>query len=275
MTEQQLHQALSAANDLEPPADELFAQRALQRGRALTSRRRNVIVGAAAGVALVGVLGGTWLAGQSVRSDTAMSSGGAERAADSARDGSAPALGPQVQGGGTAPVEVPGRPGVEAQHTSGWVSGRVTEQTAALEELVPTLTLTYGDTFGGAYATDPTNTHIVVTLTQRHPELEALVSSLMPDPSDVSFELVRNTALRKQEVAAKVTSDAPQWRAKGVTIVAVRLDARADRVAVTVREAAGVAAIEQAYGTDVVRAEVGAGPPLGGTLNDPSETTAP
>ncbi len=271
MTEQQLHKALSAANDLEPPTDDLFAERALQRGRALTSRRRNVLVGAAAGVALVGVLGGTWLAGQSARQDTSMSAGSAgEVAEDSA--GGGPQFGLGSTGTPTGPVEVPGQPGVLARNTSGWVQGRVTEQTAALEELVPTLALNFPEVFGGAYATDATNTKIVVTLTRRHPELEALVSTLMPDPSNVSFEIVSNTALRKQEVAAQVTADAPQWLAKGVTVVAVRLDARADRVAVVVREQDGVAAIEEKYGTDIVRAEVGAGPPLAGTVTEPAPT---
>lgn len=273
MTEQQLQKALSAANDLEPPADELFAQRALQRGRARTARRRNAIVGAAAGVALVGVLGGTWLAGQGARQDTSMSAGSAgERAKDSSGGAASPQSGGESADGGTGPVEVPGQPGVLAQHTSGWVTGRVTEQTAALEELVPMLTLTYADTFGGAYATDATNTHIVVTLTKRNPELEALVGSLMPEATDVTFEVVEHTAVRKLEVAAQVTGDATQWRAKGVTIVAVRLDARADRVVVVVREPDGVTAIEERYGKDIVRVEVGSGPPLGGTVTEPAPT---
>lgn len=273
MTEQQLQKALSAANDLEPPADELFAQRALQRGRARTARRRNAIVGAAAGVALVGVLGGTWLAGEGARQDSSMSAGSAgERAEDSAGGAASAQSAPEAADGGTAPVEVPGQPGVLARHTSGWVTGRVTEQTAALEELVPMLTLTYADTFGGAYATDATNTHIVVTLTERNPELEALVGSLMPEPTDVTFEVVEHTAVRKLEVAAQVTGDATQWRAKGVTIVAVRLDARADRVVVVVREPDGATAIEERYGKDIVRAEVGSGPPLGGTVTEPAPT---
>lgn len=270
MTEQQVRQVFGAANDLEPPADDLFVERALQRGRARTGRRRNVLVGAAAGLALVGVLGGTWVSSQGVRDRFSVSAGSA---GGSAEDAGAPQ---SASGGGeSGPVEAPGRPGVVATHTSGWVSGRVTPQTAALEEMVGTLSLNYADVFGGAYATDASNTRIVVTLTRRHPELEALVITLMPDPADVSFEVVANTALRKQEVAAQVTADAVQWRTKGVTVVGVRLDGRADRVVVSVRERGGVAAIEDRYGKDIVRAEVGTGPPLAGTVTDPSDPTMP
>lgn len=280
MTEQQLQKALSAANDLEPPTDDLFAERALQRGRARTARRRNALVGAAAGVALVAVLGGTWMVQSGTQGVSTSAGARAQSAEDSAGGAGGPEVGLGATGAGSAtptgPVEVPGQPGVLARNSSGWVSGRVTEQTAALEELVPTLSLNFPDVFGGAYATDASNTHIVVTLTRHHAELEALVSSLMPDPSNVSFEIVKNTALRKQEVAAKVVADAPQWRAKGITIVAVRLDAKADRVTVVVREKDGVSAIEQEYGTDIVRAEVGAGPALGGTVTEPvPEESAP
>lgn len=274
MTEQQVRKALGAANDLEPPVDDLFVERALQRGRARTGRRRNILVGAAASLALVGVVGGTWLSSQGLREGFSVSAGSA---GGSAEDAGAPqsASGRDTSGGGqpgggeSGPVEAPGRPGVVATHSSGWVAGRVTPQTAALEEMVATLTLNYADVFGGAYATDQTNTRLVVTLTRRHPELEALVIALMPSPADVSFEIVSNTALRKQEVAAKVTADALEWRAKGVTIVGVRLDGRADRVVVTVRERDGRTTIEEHYGKDVVRAEVGTGPPLGGTATDP------
>lgn len=280
MTEQQVRRALGAANDLEPPADDLFVERALQRGRARTGRRRSILVGAAASLALVGVVGGTWVSSQGLREGFSVSAGSAGGSAEDAgvpqsASGGDKSGGGQSGGGQSGPVEAPGRPGIVATHSSGWVAGRVTPQTAALEEMVGTLTLNYADVFGGAYATDETNTHLVVTLTRRHPELEALVVALMPDPGDVSFEVVSNTALRKQEVAAQVTADAAQWRSKGVTIVGVRLDARADRVVVAVREATGVAAIEDRYGKDVVRAEVGSGPPLGGTVTDPSGPTMP
>lgn len=269
MTEHQLRKALSAVDELEPPADELFAQRSLQRGRARMGRRRKAVLGAAAGVALVGVLGGTWLTNQTLRETTSMSAGSADGSAEDAGGGRESTAQP------TVPVEAPGRPGVLATHESGWVQGTVTPQTAALEEIVGTLALTYPDVFGGAYATDPSNTRIVVTVTKPDPELEALVRSLMPEPGDVSFEVVTHTALRKQEVAANVAADASQWLEKGVTIVGVRLDGRADRVVVTVREPESVEVVEQRYGPDIVRAEVGAGPPLGGTVTDPSDPTMP
>ena len=55
-SEQQLRRALRTMNDLEPPTDELFVQRAVIRGRARTHRRRNTLIAAAA--ALVVVAGG-------------------------------------------------------------------------------------------------------------------------------------------------------------------------------------------------------------------------
>jgi hypothetical protein len=160
-----------------------------------------------------------------------------------------------------------------AKDGSVWLSGRDTPQRAILDELIPTLSVTYPDVFGGAYATDETNTHLVVTVTRRDAGLEALVTSSMPSPGDVAFAVVANTATRKQEVAARVAGDASGWLAKGVTVVDVRLDARADRVVVAVREEASVGLVEQRYGSDIVRAEVGVGPPLGGTLTDPGLPT--
>jgi hypothetical protein len=270
MTEHQLRKALDAANDLEPPADELFVQRALQRGRARTARRRSALVGAAAGVALVTVLGGTWLSGQQFGTGTATQG---QSAGGMAQDGSEGSGGSRF--GDTATGEVaPARPQVPpAKDGSVWLTGRDTPQRAALDELIPTLSLSYPDVFGGAYATDETNTRLVVTVTRRDAGLESLVTSSMPSPGDVAFAVVANTAARKQEVAARVADDASGWLAKGIPIVDVRLDARADRVLVTVREAAAVSLIEQRYGTDIVRAEVGVGPPLGGTLTDPGPPT--
>jgi hypothetical protein len=265
MTEHQLRKALDAANDLQPPADELFVQRAIQRGRARTARRRNAIVGAAAGLALVS--GGTWLVAHQPSGSTSFSSGSSGSSAERAQAGTA-------AGGATDGRQLPSVGAVPpAKDSSVWLTGRDTPQRMALDELIPTLSLTYPDVFGGAYATDETNTHLVVTVTQRDAGLESLVTSSMPSPDDVTFAVVANTAARKQEVAARVAGDAPGWLAKGVTIVDVRLDARADRVRVTVREAAAVRLVEQRYGADIVQAEVGDGPPLGGTRTGPGLPT--
>ena len=258
MTEHQLRKALSAANDLEPPTDELFAQRALQRGRARTARRRNAIVGAAAGFALVVLGGGTWLVGQSLQGGVSTSAGSAERMVDS---GGSPALGTGAAGGAD---EAPPVTGVSPQRdASVWLGGAVTPQRSAVDALVPTLTTDYPDVFGGAYATDESNTHIVVTVTRHDATLEAMVTSSMPSPGDVSFEVVANTAVRKQQVAAQVVADASGWLAKGLPVAGVQPDARADRVVVTVLSGEAVGPVESHYGPDIVRAQVGSGVPLG------------
>lgn len=259
MTEHQLRKALSAANDLEPPTDELFAHRALQRGRARTARRRNAIVGTAAGFALVVGGGGAWLVGQSLQSGVSTSAGSAGSAERMEDSGGIPALGTGADGqAGGAPLVVP-----PARDASVWLAGAVTPQRSAVDALVPTLTTDYPDVFGGAYATDESNTHIVVTVTRHDATLEAMVTSSMPSPGDVSFEVVANTAARKQQVAAQVVADASGWLAKGLPLAGVRLDARADRVVVTVLSAQAVGVVENHYGPDIVRAQVGSGVPLG------------
>lgn len=263
MTEHQLRKALSAANELEPPTDELFTQRALQRGRARAARRRHAIVGAAAGLALVGGLGGMWLALNQPTGGVSASSGSSEERAQAGSADGAP-YDSQVPSVAAVPP---------AKDSSAWITGPETPQRAAFDALVPTLTLYHADVFGGAYATDATNTHIVVTVTRRDPRLEALVTQAMPAPTDVTFEVVANTAARKQEVARRVVADASGWLAKGYPVLAVRVDARTDRVVVTVRQPESVAAIEAYYGPDIVRAETGVGPPLGGTV--PGGTTLP
>lgn len=270
MTDHQLRKALSAANDLEPPTDELFAQRALQRGRARAARRRNAIVGAAAGLALVVLGGGTWLVGQSVQGGVSTSAGSAERMVDSG----SPALGTAAAGGAD---EAPTVTGVSpARDESVWLAGAVTPQRSAFDALVPTLTTAYPDVFGGAYATDESNTHIVVTLTRREAALERLVTASMPSPQDVRFAVVTNTAVSKLKVAAQVRADARGWMGKGLPIADVRLDARADRVVVTVLSGNAVRVVEDHYGPGIVRAEVGTGaplgvPPTGATLPTPQQ----
>ncbi|MCU1538335.1 MAG: hypothetical protein JWP82_2686, partial [Humibacillus sp.] len=59
--ERRLRKALGTVDDLEPPRDDLFVQRALLRGRARTARRRTSVLGAAAAVVVVGAVGGAWV----------------------------------------------------------------------------------------------------------------------------------------------------------------------------------------------------------------------
>lgn len=266
MTEPQLRRALGAANELEPPRDDLFVQRALERGRARVGRRRRIVVGAAAGIALVSVLGGTWLGIQSGGTSTA---GSANRAAS----GEAGAGGLDATSGPHPALRAPTSPAFASGPR--WITGRVTPERTALEAVIPTLEQTYPDTFGGVYATDSSNTRFVVTVTRRDPALETLVRSRLSEPGEVSFALVGHTAARKEQVARQVLRDAPDWLAQGVLIVGAGIDAHADRVVVTVREREAIAAVEARYGADIVRATVGVVPPAGGLITEPSPSSAP
>lgn len=281
-TEQQLRKALGVVNDIEPPQDDLFVQRAVSRGRAKAARRRSAVLGAAAGVALVGVLGGGWIAGPlrpSTESTTAAQlNSRAEQGPDSA------AVAPEVAGSSSMPTDATpgagagspevgspkagspsaGSPGgvPAAGDTSIWLSGAVSPQRTAFDSIAPTLAAGYRETFGGAYATDPSNTHIVITETRHDPALEALVKGAMPAHDDVDFRLVEHTAAEKIRVAAQIRADIAMWRGRGVTIQQVLVDARTDRVVVTVAPAVGpikdstlptaAADIPRHYGADLV-----------------------
>ncbi|HET7397998.1 MAG TPA: hypothetical protein VFJ94_05705 [Intrasporangium sp.] len=296
MSEDQLRRALRAVDDLTPPDDDLFVQRALLRGRARAGRRRARVLGAAAAVALVGTVGAGWAAthlpgGSSTtaagRAADAQARGGDEGTGAVEPNAAPPA--PGLPGPSATPGAVPpGLPlpsatapggagnGVPPQRdTSGWLSGASSPQRTAFDALAPTLMAAYGDVFGGAYATDATNTHVVVTVTRHDEGLEALVRSAMPAPSDVDFRVVANTAARKGAVAARVRADLAAWRLQGVAITAVAVDARADRVLVTVTEPAAAPPVERRYGSDVVRAVPAPASPGSPTLPNGSPPPAP
>ena len=97
-SEQQLRRALRAMNDLQPPTDELFVQRAVIRGRARTNRRRNTIVAAAAALVVIAGGGGAWLlqgglpgttTASSASAPEVMSDQGSQSGAGSGAEGSA------------------------------------------------------------------------------------------------------------------------------------------------------------------------------------------
>lgn len=254
-TDEQLRKALGAVNDLEPPPDDLFVQRAVSRGRARTARRRSSIVGAAAGVALVGVLGGGWVVGQ-------LQGGGHVTATSGSAQGA-----PDTVGRATGTPDTSGRAtGVPTIHvpaardTSIWLSGASSPQRTAFDAIAATVAANYPDVFGGAYATDPGNTHLVVTVTRHDAELESFVTHAMPAPGDVDFVVVGHTAAEKVRVAEQIRADTPAWTKQGLTIERVAIDARTDRVVVSVAPvpALGGAAdsaadrLAQRYGPDLV-----------------------
>lgn len=266
-----LRKALGAVDDLEPPRDDLFTQRALLRGRARTSRRRNALLGAAAAVVVVGAVGGAWVVGQqgagsstsagSAMEERAVSGpAGADKGAATGSDnGAGPATATLPTGIPTAPV-LPSAPGgvPGAQDGSAWFTGPTTPQRTAFETVEPRLVTEFADVFAGAYAAGDGTDRIVVTVTRTDPALEALVTAAMPSPGDVEFRTVTNSYAVKRAVLDQIVADAPQWRAQGVDITGVRIDARSDRVVVAAVEGLTPGVLARHYGPDLVSVEVAA-----------------
>jgi hypothetical protein len=223
MTEQQLRKALGAVNDLEPPRDDLFAQRALGRGRARAHRRRSAVLGAAAGVAVVGVIGGSWLSGAW--------SGGSQTQA------SAPERVAVSQGGaGQAPEPAapPQAPGLDsARDATGWFTGPATPQRAGMEALAPGLAAQFPDVFAGAYAADAGNTRIVVCVTRADLGLEAAVTAGLPAGTDVEYRTVPHSIAQLDGAARQIESARADLQTQGVTVLGVQVEPRSNRVLVT------------------------------------------
>jgi hypothetical protein len=282
-----LRKVLGAVDDLEPPRDDLFVQRALLRGRARTSRRRNGVLGAAAALVVVGAVGGAWVVGQQGGgASTSAGSAVQERAVDSAAEGGpglmtdsggvgAPTTGPPptslptgIPTSPALPSGPPDQPG--ARDGSAWFAGPTTPQRTAFESVEPRLVAEFADVFGGAYAAGDGTGRIVVTVTRPDPALEALVRAAMPSPGDVEFATVANSYAAKRAVADQIVTDAPQWRARGVDITGVRIDGRSDRVVVAAVEGLTPGVLARHYGPGLVRVEVAADT---GTLPDGTVST--
>ncbi|MBB2986695.1 hypothetical protein [Terracoccus luteus] len=313
--ERRLREVLGGVDELEPPRDDAFAERAVQRGRALAGRRRrSVFQGVAAAAAVVFLAGGVWAVGRS----------GADSAAESAAAGvttqepalapatAAPGVGPEgpvaspgargtgdAQGpdgatstgapaapntSGSPGVSVaPGPPGAGTDGSTGapapsdspgsvptalpdpgltgvaperdsslWLPGPLTPQRTAFDSIGTTLVARWPDVFAGAYATDDTNTRVVVTLTRRDAALESFVTGAMPGAGDVTFRVVSHSYATKQAVAQAVEKDAGGLRSQGVVLTGVSIDARTDRVVVAADESRAPGALERTYGADIV-----------------------
>jgi hypothetical protein len=253
--ELQLRKALSTMNDLEPPRDDLFAQRALMRGRARTSRRRSTLLGAAAAVVVAGAVGGTWVATNHGASTSSASAGSApEVQKDSSASGTdSGARSPQSLSGSATP----GGPGVapsvpSARDTNQWFGTLSTRQTNAFDAIEPTVASRWPDVFSGAYAVDAAGARVAVVVTRHDPDLEAFVASAMPSRTDVDFVVMSHSLAEKQKVAKEIVDQRMLWRSKGIEIIAVTQDARSDRVVVMADEGSSPGLIAQQYG-DIVR----------------------
>lgn len=249
--ELQLRKALSTMNDLEPPRDDLFAQRALMRGRARTSRRRSTLLGAAAAVVVVGAVGGAWVSLGRGASSTTASTGSAEVQKDSS--------GSTVQGNGSrSPQSLSGNgagavPSVPpARDTTRWFGTLSTPQTNAFTAIDPVVASRWPQVFSGAYAVDAAGARVAVAVTRHDPALEAFVARAMPSPTDVDFVVMSHSLQEKERVAKEIVDQRILWRSKGVQIIAVTQDARTDQVVVMADEGASPGLIEQQYG-DIVR----------------------
>lgn len=271
-SEQRLREALSAVNDLQPPRDDLFAARALNRGRARTARRRSVLLGAAAAVIVVGGVGGVWT----------LSQNGGTSASSMAAGGPAPDQSTAGVGGSgeaarapdpTSPVQPPRTLGSDqqgtdnlsgpdlssaARDTSQWLQGPMTAQRIAFDATAPTLAARWPDVFSGAYAADATNSRIVVALVRPDPALESFVRGAMPTASDVQFVTVANSLTAKQKVASEIAATAGPLRSQGVDVTGIRLDGRTDRVVVTTAPGSTPGVLEKRYGATVVTVAVSA-----------------
>ena len=213
MSEQRLRKALGTVNDLEPPRDDLFAVRALNRGRARTARRRSVLLGAAAAVVVVAGVGGTWALSQRAASTSSASAGAAAASAPAesgeAAVGSAPPDSAAQAPRASSAVPLPATPdsngrgtdsppagdlSAAARDTSRWLEGPGHGATHRLRRDRPPRWPPAGPTSSsGAYAADSTNTGIVVALVRPDPALESFVSGAMPSPSDVRFVTAANS----------------------------------------------------------------------------------
>ncbi|MFM6850100.1 MAG: hypothetical protein ACKOVB_13475 [Terrabacter sp.] len=249
--ELQLRKALSTMNDLQPPRDDLFAQRALLRGRARTSRRRNTVLGAAAALVVVGAVGTAWVTNQSASSSTATAGSAAE--APKVVEDSGSGSGPQsLRGtdGASAPAVAPSV--VSERDLSTWFGSLTTPQTAAFDTVEQQLVTHWADIFSGAYAADVSGSHLVVTVTRHDPDLEALVSGAMPSPEDVDFVVVKHSYAQKARVLQEIGNEREAWRAKGVQVLGLSMDARSDTVVVLADEDGSPGLLAQRYG-DLVR----------------------
>ncbi len=255
--ELQLRKALSTMNDLEPPRDDLFVQRALLRGRARTSRRRNAVLGAAAALVVVGAVGTAWMANQSASSTTASAGSAAEapkgvRGAGSGADNDSGSTPQPLDNTGSSGREVAPSVVPPARDLSTWFGTLATPQTAAFDSVEQQLETRWADVFSGAYAADATGARLVVTVTRHDPELEAVVRGAMPSPGDVDFVVVKHSYAEKARVRQQIGSERESWRAKGVEVLGLSIDARTDTVVVLADEGSSPGLLAQRYG-DLVR----------------------
>ncbi len=255
-SEQQLRRALRTMNDLEPPTDELFVQRAVIRGRARTHRRRNTLIAAAAALVVVAGGGGAWLLqgglpGATTASPASapevMSDQGSKSGADSDAGGSAGGREQPTLSAG--PDNVPVRPPGVA---SDWFVGPLTPQRAAIEGLAPELTTSWSAVFSGAWAKDDTNEHIVVALTHPDLALERWISANVRDAAAVEFVTATHSYADKAALAERIRADSPALATEGIVISTVTQDYRADRVAVAASGTDAIARLQQRYGADWV-----------------------
>lgn len=249
-SEQQLRRALSTMNDLQPPTDELFVQRAIVRGRARTYRRRNVLAGAAAAFILVAGGGGVWVLqnGPAGRSATTQAGSAPEAQYDSKAGAPNPAVAPNGPSAPTTPAGV----GALGSRDGGLFVGPMTPARAAFESLVPELTTTWASTFSGAWATDETNEHLVVALTQHDSELERWISANVRDASAVEYVLAAHSYADKTALADRIRGEYAALASEGIVVESVAQDYRADRVVIVAHGPAVAQRLADRYGADWV-----------------------
>jgi hypothetical protein len=164
---------------------------------------------------------------------------------------------PQVQRGTDGTDDAGGQKGAPsgvppAREASRWFGTVTSPQTVAFDTVEQQLVTRWPAVFSGAYAADPTASRIVVTVTRHDPTLEALVRGAMPSPGDVDFVVVRHSYAEKARVLQQVGSERDAWRAKGVQVLGLAMDARDDAVVVLADEGSSPGLLARRYG-DLVR----------------------
>ncbi|GAB3872099.1 hypothetical protein GCM10028802_04400 [Terrabacter terrigena] len=250
--ELELRKALATMNDLEPPRDDLFVQRALVRGRARTFRRRSAVFGAAAALVVVGTVGTAWVTNHSGSPSSATAGSAAEalKGVDDSGSGGDPQ---SLRGtdGASGPEVAPSVVG-PAREASTWFGAVASPQTAAFDTVEQQLVTRWADVFSGAYAADDAGSRVVVTVTRHDPSLERLVRGAMPSPGDVDFVVVKHSYAEKARVLQQIGSEREAWRAKGIQVLGLAMDARSDTVVVLADEGGSPGLLAQRYG-DLVR----------------------
>lgn len=264
--EARLRKALSGVNELEPPPDDLFVDRAVSRGRAKAhqTHRGWLVAAGAAGVLAVGG-GGWWLSTHGGGGSMPSSAAGAwSSPADSAvREAVTGLAADAPNGGGSAPsTSAPVSPTTgtpEAPTTP--VAVPTGEQfftpfdgpPSARQSIDPALEYLLSeqrDSFVGAWVGDG---GIVLAFTRADPSAQEQVRALAAPGTQLTFTTGRFSVAEQGALMQRVASDVATWASKGVSIQSIANDPRTGQLVLSGTPAAAQADLDARYGTGTTR----------------------